>query len=323
MPQEQIGMNLKTGEGLPSLGETWRGMMEEVTRQFKEQGMSLHQQIIDPPKRGTPEYEDMQKRYLDDILSFSTGTMRIPGRKIKGYADDIMQMFSPVKGIYREPFLGSGTLLRQLFHKGFIKGRAVVSESNARVRNVHTQLQRNSGDVLEQTMKYKNLHDIGSQDGRIKFLRELEENYQWLTKAEQAAADIVIGQHTRLHIPGVKTIQAPGKYIKAEGLKTRLEEMSKALRETQANIFSDFHQSLRGAKRGDFLLLDPPYHGVSGYGKSFSTKELNRLYQSFKKSTSGVLYESDKAIPYYPGADFVPTGKPLAGGLEVKHIWKN
>lgn len=247
------------------------------------------------------------------------GLLRYPGKKFAA-GKEMAKTLEEVTGTYREPFVGSGTIFRQLFEAGKLKGKAILGEANPEVRNLYLQIKENPERVAEIAEGLAKTWKSWEPEAAGRFTRYVSELRQTQTDpAIRAGMDIFIGQHSRSYIPPwIPKMVKGGSFMSPEGIKNRILSVGKALKETEAEIVPTWQEALKGVGPKDYLALDPPYHTTRGYKASFKEEEelAKVLQEAGRRGAKGILWESGAGVEKFPGLKFEPTGKKFRGGQE-------
>ena len=196
--------------------------------------------------------------------------------------DQIFQYIPKNISTYYEPFFGGGAVLFELQPK-----KAVINDINKELINLYEVIKNNTEELLEDLKTHKNDEEY------FYYVRELDRDkasYNSLTPVQKASRIIFLnktcynglfrvnksgefnapfGRYKNPNIVNEITIRAVSNYFK----KADITFMSK-----------DFAEVLKGARKGAFVYLDPPYDPVSdtasftGYDKGgFNRDEQIRL----------------------------------------------
>lgn len=191
---------------------------------------------------------------------------------------------------YYEPFLGSGAIFFHLFKRGLTED-AILSDFNQELMNCYRVIKDDADSLIRELKsgKYKNDKEIYYQIRSLDRKPGLEK----LSKVERAARTIYLN---RTCYNGLYRVNSRGHFNVPFGRysnpkicdETNLRSVSQALKRARLMV-GDFAKSLRRAKSGDFVYLDPPYDPLSqtadftsytsnGFGKP----EQERLTKAFK-----------------------------------------
>lgn len=196
--------------------------------------------------------------------------------------DQISQYIPKNISTYYEPFFGGGAVLFELQPK-----KAIINDINKELINLYEVIKNNTEDLIEDLKSHKNDEEY------FYYIRELDRdktNYNSLTPIQKASRIIFLnktcynglfrvnksgefnapfGRYKNPNIVNEITIRAVSNYFK----KADITFMSR-----------DFAEVLKGARKGAFVYLDPPYDPVSdtasftGYDKGgFNREEQIRL----------------------------------------------
>jgi DNA adenine methylase len=187
-----------------------------------------------------------------------------------------MPLFS---GRYVEPFAGSACLFFALE-----PGRGVLGDINAELIQAYSSM-RNSPEAI-----WSGLSRLGNAKATYYQLRSIDPHS--LSTEEQAVRFFYLN---RFCFNGVYRTNKSGLFNVPRGEKTgafpSLNDFRKCaeLLQCATLVNIDFEDTLRGATRGDFVYLDPPYfkpgrqaYGEYGYGR-FDSSDLSRLFESLQR----------------------------------------
>jgi len=253
------------------------------------------------------------------------GIIAYPGKKAR-QAEGLVKKLEPIKGVYREPFLGSGAVFRRLFEHKKIAGKAVLAERTSGLRNIFRSIARNPEKVkIQANETIAKIMEL-PKDKRYKALLEvLEESRSHRSGAVKAGLDVALGQFSRDYrfrptdIPRF-SVDKRIPLLTKKGLEERIDSLSRALNETEARIYPDWKQAVKGTGKKDFLFLDPPYHQTTGYKvakEPFSTKAFAEQLKNLVEQTPGlrgVVYNSPAGAKYLDFLKMIRTG--YLGGKE-------
>lgn len=222
---------------------------------------------------------------------------------------------------YFEPFLGGGALFFELEAEG-----AVLSDLNPRLVSFYQCLAINPDalfDLIEQSgMAYDRLDEITQA---VRYY-EVRETFNSGTSSElEMASDFYFLNKTGFN--GLFRENAQGSFNVPFGKKkkfsfperTNFFEASRLLNASSLT-HSSYEQSVRSARAGDFVYLDPPYVPLDGspsftayLSSGFGPSEQERLAATFAElSSRGVLVMASNS--------FTPTVRHLYREFNVRAI---
>ncbi len=239
---------------------------------------------------------------------------------------DIRKNIPKEFGHYYEPFVGAGAVFFDLQPKN-----AVISDANTELINTYTTIKNDIDELIlllkefETKNNSKSFYEIRKQDR--------DETYANKTNIEKAARFIYLNKTC---YNGLYRVNAQGLFNTPFGNydspaivnEPVIRAVSGYLNKQENNIrivSEDFEQSTLGAKKGDFVYFDPPYHSpdksnFTGYQSGgFNESEQERLFEVYEKLTSkGVLcMQSNSSTEYikklYAGFDIlvVQANRPI------------
>ncbi len=223
---------------------------------------------------------------------------------------------------YYEPFLGGGAVFFYLFNNGYIRSKAHLSDVNKELVNAYAEIKLRPGALIEEL---KNLMDKHS----LEMFKEYRTEYNGLkkesvikTKKKTRKAALLIYLN-KTCFNGLYRENSKGEFNVPFGDhenprildEANIMAVSAALKNASVSA-KDFASSVKAAKEGDFVYLDPPYVPVSqtasftSYSKGdFSLEDQENLAEVFAKLTKKgayVLYsnsKSDKVKELFEGID--------------------
>jgi DNA adenine methylase len=201
-------------------------------------------------------------------------------------------------GTYFEPFVGGGALLARLASEKRLS-EAVIGDLNPELVNFYSVVKNKPQELLDAVCDEKFRNDEKS-------FNHLKEEFNSLigtrkNAVERAALLVYLNKHS---FNGLWRVNRKGKYNVPFGRHTKLTlpsqeaimKFSSMLQEVTIHR-SDFSRVVRGAKKGDLVYFDPPYHPISRTAyftdytmNGFGFDEQERLARTFKRlSCKGVF----------------------------------
>ena len=230
--------------------------------------------------------------------------------------DEIISRFPSEMENYHEPFLGGGSVLLALLSmqknkKITIKGQICAYDINPYLIHVYQNIQSNKDELYKYIEQYISVYDSlkGTEVNRKALTLEeaktsKESYYYWMRKRyntmdknahpEECSALFMILNKTcfrGMYREGPNGYNVPyGHYKKTPTIITRetLDYMSDLIKDVTF-IHSDFRETLKNVKEGDFVYLDPPYapetsRSFVGYVADGFTLEMHKtLFEEIKK----------------------------------------
>lgn len=182
---------------------------------------------------------------------------------------------------YIEPFLGSGAVFFYLQ-----PDRSVLSDRNAELINVYQQMRQNWRLVDRVLRRHQKNH---SRDYYY------EERSRQHRVAHEKAAQFIYLNRTCWN--GLYRVNLRGEFNVPIGTKSAVhldsDDFAATARLLQSSklIVSDFERTIEGARRDDFIFIDPPYitsHNLNGFIKYndhlFSWADQERLARTVKRA---------------------------------------
>ena len=185
--------------------------------------------------------------------------------------DELLKRVPQDFNTYYEPFIGGGAL-----YFAISPSKAVIADINDDLINVYNVVRDNPEELLEALSKYKNDKDFYYE------VRSQDQNT--LSPIDRAARLIYLN---RTCFNGLYRVNKSGQfnvpfasYKNPNIVQTeRIMTASNTLNDTQV-FNASFEEVLMGAKKGDFIYLDPPY-----YPKD--------VYSDFKRYNKEQFYKED------------------------------
>ena len=218
---------------------------------------------------------------------------------------------------FYEPFVGGAAVFFELARRNKFE-RARLSDMNADLIRVYSELRDNAEDVIRELQK---LCALGHGEDVYYKVREKKP-----TKDAARAARLIYLNRTGYN--GLYRVNRSGGFNVPYGRyknprildESRLLAAAEALQNVELSV-KDFQQSCTAAGPGDFVYFDPPYMPVSKtasfaeyHSEAFGLAEHERLAKTFsrlaKKGVSVLLSNSD-----------TPETRALYAGFETKTVF--
>ncbi|WP_207401751.1 DNA adenine methylase [Psychrobacter pygoscelis] len=205
---------------------------------------------------------------------------------------------------YYEPFVGGGAVFLNRQPK-----KAIINDYNAELINVYETIRDNVELLIEELSKHKNeaeyFYSIRALDR--------QEGFDALSSVKRASRVIYLNKTC---FNGLYRVNSSGEFNTPFGRyknpniinETVLRAVSNYLNESNITFMSgDFEEALKGARKGSFVYLDPPYDPVSkssnytGYTEGgFDREEQLRLREVCRRLDSkGIKFLlSNSATPF-------------------------
>lgn len=198
---------------------------------------------------------------------------------------------------YYEPFVGGGALLFELSPK-----KAVINDYNAELMNVYKVLCNE--EKFKQMRKALNSHETNHSEEYYYEIRNKDRNknsYNRLADYTKAARTIYLNKAC---FNGLYRVNSKNEFNVPFGKKIRVNTYDDSNLITVSNYLTmnditilntDFEESVKDAKKGDFIYFDPPYdsdtstftsYTEDGFGKA----EQVRLAKVFKELSDRGCY---------------------------------
>jgi len=276
---------------------------------------TIEQQVRDQYRRFYVEQiPDIVQTAAMPWIGAPQALMRYYGRKTT-QGGLLAKTINAITSTYREPFLGSGTIFRQLYEQGKLLGNAVLGEANPIMRNIYAQIRKNpkaiAEGVGEQIERYRGLDPNDARNLVIDTFDKLRAEGFKRNPAKEAISEIFVGQSvTGYNPPKTPLFKWSSNFVSPKGIAKRVESFGEALKSTDATILDDWKKVLKGAKRGDVAFIDPPYHRRKGYSVGWSESEelANELSKLSKRGVEGIVWNSPESLKFYKDFAMEPTG---------------
>ena len=191
---------------------------------------------------------------------------------------------------YYEPFIGGGALLFELMPK-----KAVINDYNEELMNVYRCIKNEEEFSL--MCKELNKHETNHSEEYYYEIRNLDRDkvkYSKMPKYKKAARLIYLNKAC---FNGLYRVNSKNEFNVPFGKKTKVntyDGVNLGIIYSYLNLSDvlmmsvDFEESLKNAKKGDFVYLDPPYDSDTNTFNSytengFGKEEQRRLAKVFKE----------------------------------------
>lgn len=174
--------------------------------------------------------------------------------------NDIEPLIPSKISTYYEPFIGGGAVLLNQQPK-----KAVINDYNAELINVYAVVRDQVEELIEDLATHKNESDY-FYSIRV---QDREEGFDQLSSLKRASRVIYLNKTC---FNGLYRVNSSGEFNTPFGRykspnivnESVLRAVSKYLQNNNIELLSgDFEDALKGARRGAFVYLDPPYDPIS------------------------------------------------------------
>lgn len=218
--------------------------------------------------------------------------------------NDIEPLIPRKISTYYEPFIGGGAVLFNQQPK-----KAVINDYNSELVNVYEVVRDNVEELIKDLAKHQNeteyFYSIRAQDR--------QEGFEQLSALERASRVIYLNKTC---FNGLYRVNSSGEFNTPFGRyknpniinETVLRAVSRYLNDNDIQLLSgDFEEALKGARKGAFVYLDPPYDPVSkssnftGYVEGgFGSEQQERIRDvCIKLNQKGIRFLlSNSATPF-------------------------
>ena len=229
--------------------------------------------------------------------------------------DKIIDSFPSEINNYHELFLGGGSVLLALLslrnqNKITIKNKIYAYDINKSLINVYKHIQQNKDELYKYIIFYINEYDnikgntINRKPKTIDEAKTSKESYYYWIRdkynnmnndsIEHSALFMFINKtcFRGMHREGPNGFNVPfGHYKTTPNIITKkdLDCISELIKDVNF-VCSDFNESIKNVKDGDFVYLDPPYvpeknKSFVGYNADgFTLEHHNKLFSEIKKT---------------------------------------
>lgn len=175
---------------------------------------------------------------------------------------------------YYEPFLGGGAVLFELQ-----PNRAVVNDINEELMNVYLVIKDHVEELIEELKK----HDKENSREYYYEIRSLDrdkDKYNQLSNIQRASRIIYLNKTC---YNGLFRVNSQGQFNVPYGRYKNPDIVNEVTLRAVSNYFNkanitfkcgDFEEAVKGARKGSFVYLDPPYDPVSDTS-SFTGYDIN------------------------------------------------
>jgi len=198
---------------------------------------------------------------------------------------------------YYEPFIGGGALLFELAPK-----KAVINDSNKELMNVYEVLCNEN--KFKSMCKVLNNYEVNHSEEFFYEIRNKDRNkntYNRLSDYTKAARTIYLNKAC---FNGLYRVNSKNEFNVPFGKKTKVNTYEGSNLITVSNYLTmnditiecvDFEESVKTAKKGDFVYFDPPYDSDTNTFNSytedgFGKEEQRRLARVFKELDEKGVY---------------------------------
>ena len=203
--------------------------------------------------------------------------------------DKLTKLLPEKYNTYYEPFVGGGALLYELQPK-----KAVINDYNSELMNVYSCIK--DENKFANMCSILNKHEMNHSEEYYYEIRDLDKNktkFNKLTDYKRAARTIYLNKAC---FNGLYRVNSKNEFNVPFGKKTKVNTYDGPnlgiihclLNFNDIKILStDFEESVKNAKKGDFIYFDPPYdsdtstfnnYTENGFGK----EQQRRLAKVFK-----------------------------------------
>jgi DNA adenine methylase len=237
---------------------------------------------------------------MKPFLKWVGGKTQIIDKIIEQVPDNIIN--------YYEPFLGGGSVLLAVLSSGKVSGNIVASDLNVHLINLYRDIQvepdvfiKNISSLVDTFKKLPNKPGGELNPNTPEDCDTQESYYYWIRKqfnssTENKSAMFLFLNKTcfrGVYREGPNGFNVPFGHNKNPEIfnEVHIQTISKLVKHVKF-VSCSFTETLKQAKRGDFVYLDPPYAPATitsfvGYtSKGFSGEDHQQLFEQCKKLKS-------------------------------------
>lgn len=208
--------------------------------------------------------------------------------------NDILNNFPNDFNNYHEPFIGSGSVVIEMYNRQMLKNKKIyISDNMKPLIDMYQAIYNNHEELIQELSKdeqYKNTKQI--YDINKKTFNDIKDS---VDKTIQIAALFVY--LNRVGFNGMYRENKKGEFNIPFGKQQNPNICNKQMIEQLNNLFNELHIEIKcqdfekgytNIKKGDFIYFDPPYYSTfSQYTKNtFDTNEHIRLKEYVKRLAS-------------------------------------
>lgn len=206
---------------------------------------------------------------------------------------EIIPCIPKFEGCYYEPFIGGGAVLFDLLPQ-----KAVINDYNSEIALLYKVVRDNPRKLVNKLAEHEDLYEKNGADYyyAIRSLDRDRESYIGIPDIEKAARTIFLNKtcfNGLYRVNKMGCFNTPiGRYKNPEiCCEEQIINASNYLKKNRIRIMSgDYSVSIKKAKEGDFVYIDPPYYPISKTSsftdytqKGFGEKDQVRLYEDCVK----------------------------------------
>ncbi len=192
---------------------------------------------------------------------------------------------------YFEPFVGGGAIAFYLLKTHPEIKKIFLSDINEELIITYNTVKKNVEELIKLLKKYKSKHN------KEFYYKIRSQEIGKLTELEIAARFIYLNKTC---FNGLYRVNSKGQFNVPIGSyknpkicdEKSLREISKFMKKDDSKI-AQFYDSVKKAKRGDFIYFDPPYYPLENK-KSFTTYTKDNFLEEEQKKLAKVFRELDK-----------------------------
>ncbi len=231
--------------------------------------------------------------------------------------DKLIKLVPEEYKTYYEPFVGGGALLFELQPK-----KAVINDYNSELMNVYECIK--DEDKFSNMCNELNKHETNHSEEYYYKIRDLDKNKEKFNKLDdykRAARTIYLNKAC---FNGLYRVNSKNEFNVPSGKKNKVNTYdgpNLGIIHCLLNFFDiklqsiDFEESVKTAKKGDFIYFDPPYdsdtstfnsYTENGFGKE-EQKRLAKVFKDLDKKGCYVMlsnYNTSLIKELYKGYNF-------------------
>lgn len=200
-----------------------------------------------------------------------------------------------IEGTYYEPFLGGGAVLFALQ-----PSKAVANDFNAELINLYNTIKIKPDELIRELKKHKNTED------HFYKIRDLDRmpTFNDMSDVEKASRTIFLNKTC---YNGLYRVNSKGEFnVPFANNKNPLivdektiKGINKFLNANQISLMNtDFEETIKNIKQGDFVYFDPPYYPISNTASflAYTKKSFNFFDQERLRNLAIRLHKQNVAF---------------------------
>ncbi len=222
--------------------------------------------------------------------------------------------------LYYEPFFGGGAVLFEMQPQ-----KAVINDANKELINVYLTIKDDCENLID-LLKEHTKKNTSEYYYEVRGYDRDDELYGRLTSTERAARILYLNKtcyNGLFRVNQSGQFNAPyGKYKNPNIVNEEtLRAMSKYFLNAKIKIMSgDYKDAIKGAKKGSFVYLDPPYHPISSSSSftGYTNNGFGEIQQKELKKQCDIL--NKKGIKFLLSNSYCSFITDLYSEYQIKQV---